>query len=253
MKTISIHEFIKKNERLLLVLSIFLTFLPFSFDTINKINSLYAGITAIATSVVLIIILRNLVIKKGEELSLEASIFFLSLTVISGVICLLTYNMYNSLTLSFLDLLLSLGYFVLSVVLMAKLIKWLNKIKNLRPLINGILFLLSISLIYIENIEKFLEAFLVNLNLVFPPIITIEYEIIFFTGILFIILMYGLLVSGIGYFGKEIIYKKFIENRLLKRFRYIRGSIKDLFKIKGKNFLRTLLNILFLQHLLLFS
>ena len=76
--------------------------------------------------------------------------------------------------------------------------------------------ILALFISLVENLDKYLKEFLEKINITIPPILTIEYEILFFIAILFIILMYGIFVSGIGYFCQELIYEKFLLNNFRK-------------------------------------
>jgi len=216
MKKLGLNQFIKENEGLLVVLGLFITILPLSFDTINQLNADYAGLIAIATSIAILLILKIFLWNRKKELSIEAEIFVWVLTVISLVVSFLTYQMYTKLTLSLLDLVLSAFYFITGILLFAKFITKIEKIKKFKFLMNLIIFLIALALIYFKNADILLNDCLRRLNFVIPPILTLEYESIFFAGIYVLTLVYGLFALGIGYFCQELLYEKFLKKYILK-------------------------------------
>jgi len=234
MKKITLAEFIKENERMIFVLGIFLALFPLSFDTIKNLNSNFAGWIAIATSVAVLLILKNFLLGKERELSLEALLFVGCLATIAGAIALLTFQIYTKMTLSFLDVVLSAFYFIAGLILFAKLLekidKKIEKRKKIKFCVNLLFLLLVIILFLVKNIDKILKDILLKINFIIVPILTVEHEMLFFGGIYFMIFIYGVFASGIGYFGQELFYEQF----LLKKFKIIRNKWNK-FKVKRRN------------------
>jgi len=219
MSQLTLAKFIDKNEKMIFVLGIFLALLPLSFDTIKELNPKFAGFIAIAISIAVLLILRNFLWGQKTELSFEAILFVGCLATISGVVALLTYQIYTDMTLSFLDVVLSISYFIAGLILFEKLStkldKTIEKSKKARFFVNLFMLLLFIVLA-ISNIDKLLNNLLLYINFVIPPILTIEHEMIFFRGIYFMFFIYGVFVSGLGYFGKELFYEKLILKLFIK-------------------------------------
>jgi len=220
MVQLTLANFIKKNEKMIFVLGIFLAFLPLSFDTIKKLNQEYAGVIAIATSVVILLILIQFFRGKKNELSFEALLFLGCLTTIAVVVVLLTYAIYNDMTLLFLDGVLSIFYFCAGVFLSVKFFEKLKRKKS-KFFVNLTMLLLFIFLV-VFNVDKRLNSFLLHINFVIPPFLTLEYQSLFFGGIYFILSIYAVFFSGLSYFGKECFYEKII----LKIFLKIKSKLK---------------------------
>ncbi len=233
MKKTTLSEFIENNERMIFVLGIFLALLPLSFDTIKDLNSTYAGLMAIATSLAILLIIKKFLWDKEKELSFEAMLFVGCLATISAATALVTYQIFTEMTLSLLNAVLSSLYFIGGLILYTKLFakieKWKEKGKKARFFAN-LCFLLLFVVLSMTNIDQVLNNFLLKINFTINPILTVEYEMLFFGGMYFMIFISGVFVSGIGYFGQELFYEQF----LLKNLKKIRNKLNK-FKDKKRN------------------
>ncbi len=229
MTQLTLAKFIEKNEKMIFVLGIFLALLPVSFDTINKLNSTFAGFISIATSVAVLLILKNFLWGQDKELSFEAVLFVGCLATIAGVVALLTYQIYTDMTLSFLDVVLNAFYFIAGLIIFAKLLEKVDKAienrKRARFFVNLIMLFLFIFLA-VSNVDNILNDFLKRINFVIPPILTVAYQSVFFAGMYFMIFIYGVFVSGLGYFGKELFYEKIIL-KIWMKIKKMWGKVKN--------------------------
>ena len=224
MKKISLNEFIEENEKLIFIFGVFLILLPLSFETIKKFNSTYAGVASIATSILLLLIVKKFIFGNEEkELSFEAFIFVGCLTAIAGVSALLTLQIYNEMTISFLKLILVLAYFIAGIFIASKIFVKIEDIKKfeIKFITHLFVFIISLILLSIDNLNLLIEKTLIKINFTLP-IMTIDHQLSFLAGILFIILIYGIFVSGIGFFGQQILYEKLV----LRSFRKIKRRLR---------------------------
>ncbi len=217
---VSLHEYLRDNERIILIFGVFIALLPLSFDTLNKVNPIYAAAMGIASSLIIVLLIKSLTIKEEKDASLEVTIFYLSLIAIGIVVALTTFQMFPTVTISFLDSMAHLAYLVLGAVLTAKLIIKLDKIKGKRLefLIN--LILVSSAITVLSVLKGYfnlpIEEILIKLNLTFGRLLTIEYEETFLAGVSFLIVIKGL-ISAYEYFIKKQIYGRLIKHSLLKK------------------------------------
>ncbi len=151
------------------------------------------------------------------------------LATITGVVALLTYQIFTDMTLSFLDAVLSVVYFLAGLILSAKLLEKLDKKIERRKIVKflaNLTMLLLFIVLAISNIDEFVNNLLSKINFIIPPILTVEYQSLFFAGIYFMIFIYGVFVSGIGYFGKELFYEKVIL-KILRKIKDIWRKMKE--------------------------
>lgn len=187
----SLEDFVKKKEKILTILGIFLVVLPLSFSEIRNIDQNYAGYFAMFS--LSILVLLYLEIFNGEEdYSQKVNLFNFFLLALGIIFFLSIRKLFLEQTVTFIDYGVNVLFMVAGAILMTKLTDNI-KAKNVELSIHALIFGVSLLIVifyaqtfhFISRLFSFLSE-----DLHF-------YLGLFMVGFLGVFVLFGIFVSGL--------------------------------------------------------
>lgn len=158
---ISLDNFIKKNNRLLITYGLFLTILSFSVSDLLRINEKRGAYLSIFVMIVLIILFVNILMNvKSQILSLSSIIFFILILLITGTISIGIIESFKSEWDVFINTLFGIFLIIIGGFLAFKTYNLLEKKKEkIYHIISffGSIIILLIILLFKERVSRFLD------------------------------------------------------------------------------------------------